>query len=268
MGVHALARGATIPALLLGARAAGALTLGEHLGVHGRLPTVGRASRSGSQALIEEVEAAGVLGRGGGAFATAAKMRAVADAAGGDRSLRATLWRRRPIVVVNGAEGQPASVKDETLLQAVPHLVLDGASLAARALGADEATVAVCARVPAARESVARARRTPRRAGRPHAARPVRWVCAGARAAAARSPRRCTAGAGRERCRKASSAGPRADPGSARARARGSGGLEGPWRRGGSHARSLSRRPRRSSRSSGCRSIRMLRRVRTSAMRS
>ena len=66
--------------------------------------------------LIDEIERAGLLGRGGAAFPTATKMRAVADA------------RRRAIVVVNAAEGEPASLKDRTLLESLPHLVLDGAS--------------------------------------------------------------------------------------------------------------------------------------------
>ena len=39
-------------------------------------------------------------------------------------------------MVVNGSETEPASRKDRTLLQRAPHLVLDGALLAARATGA------------------------------------------------------------------------------------------------------------------------------------
>ena len=46
--------------------------------------------------------------------------------------------------MVNAAEGEPASLKDRTLCQSLPHLVLDGAQLAAQAVGADEVIVCVC----------------------------------------------------------------------------------------------------------------------------
>ena len=47
-------------------------------------------------------------------------------------------------MVVNASEGEPASLKDRTLMHALPHLVLDGAQLAAEAVGAEELIVCVC----------------------------------------------------------------------------------------------------------------------------
>jgi NADH:ubiquinone oxidoreductase subunit F (NADH-binding) len=108
------------------------MSLPEHLALHGEQPLArSRRKRRGAPALIDQVEHAGLLGRGGAAFPTAVKLRTVARARG------------RPIVVVNSAEGEPASLKDRTLLTALPHLVLDGGLLAAAALGAEEIIVCV-----------------------------------------------------------------------------------------------------------------------------
>jgi NADH:ubiquinone oxidoreductase subunit F (NADH-binding) len=74
--------------------------------------------------LIEAVAASGLRGRGGAAFPAATKLAAVA---------------RRPgekVVIVNGEEGEPASVKDRWLLRSRPHLVIDGALRAAGTVGA------------------------------------------------------------------------------------------------------------------------------------
>jgi NADH:ubiquinone oxidoreductase subunit F (NADH-binding) len=81
--------------------------------------------------LIRPVELAGLRGRGGAEFPTGAKLRAVGRG-----------WRR-PVVVVNGTESEPVSRKDALLLARHPHLVLDGALLAAAAVGAPDVVVAV-----------------------------------------------------------------------------------------------------------------------------
>jgi len=98
----------------------------EHTRAHGESMT---SLRSGQ--IINQLERTGVLGRGGAGFPLLIKMRAVADAPG------------RAVIVVNASEGEPAIWKDRTLLTNVPHLVLDGAQLAAAALGADRVHVAV-----------------------------------------------------------------------------------------------------------------------------
>ncbi|MFI5005334.1 MAG: NADH-ubiquinone oxidoreductase-F iron-sulfur binding region domain-containing protein [Solirubrobacterales bacterium] len=139
-----------LPRLLAGIPDHGALSLGEHLALHGELPPLdGRGRRAGA-ALIDQVEEAGLRGRGGASFPTAAKLRAVAGAS------RSPLGGR-PIVVVNAAEGEPASSKDRTLLQSLPHLVLDGAQLAAAAVGAQEILVGLCESAAGAHEGTARA---------------------------------------------------------------------------------------------------------------
>jgi NADH:ubiquinone oxidoreductase subunit F (NADH-binding) len=101
--------------------------LAGHLGLHGPVPYRGSAG-----ALIAEVRAAGLTGRGGAAFPVHRKLEAVSAARPG-----------RAIVVGNGAEGEPASHKDEALLFLAPHLVLDGLQLAAEAVGAGRAVLYV-----------------------------------------------------------------------------------------------------------------------------
>jgi NADH:ubiquinone oxidoreductase subunit F (NADH-binding) len=85
-------------------------------------------------ALIAEVESAGLAGRGGGAFPTGRKLRAVAAGTSG---------RSSAVVVANGSESEPASSKDAVLLSHSPHLVLDGIALAAEAVGAARAYLCV-----------------------------------------------------------------------------------------------------------------------------
>lgn len=104
----------------------------EHERIHGPLPLPGsgaskRADRDRARRLIDVVERAGLTGRGGAGFPTGRKLRSVAAGRG------------RAVVVANGAEGEPASAKDKLLLSRSPHLVLDGISMAAYAVGADRA---------------------------------------------------------------------------------------------------------------------------------
>ncbi|MBY4039194.1 hypothetical protein HQO38_18640 [Rhodococcus fascians] len=75
------------------------------------------------EVFLADVAAAGLRGRGGAAFPAAIKLGTVrANAADS-------------VVVANGEEGEPASVKDRWLLRNRPHLVLDGLRLAARVVG-------------------------------------------------------------------------------------------------------------------------------------
>jgi NADH:ubiquinone oxidoreductase subunit F (NADH-binding) len=123
------AGGGGLPRLLPSPSASAGQTgdLVAHLGLHGPVPYRGSAG-----ALIPDVRSAGLTGRGGAAFPVHRKLEAVAAARPG-----------RAIVVGNGAEGEPASHKDEALLVLAPHLVLDGLQLAAEAVGAGRAVLYV-----------------------------------------------------------------------------------------------------------------------------
>jgi NADH:ubiquinone oxidoreductase subunit F (NADH-binding) len=101
-----------------------------HIDTHGPLPLPARGDDGWAARLAEEIEASGLTGRGGAAFPTARKL-AVVGRAG-----------RGATIVVNAMEGEPASDKDRVLLSVAPHLVLDGAQLAAHALGA--ARIVIC----------------------------------------------------------------------------------------------------------------------------
>jgi NADH-quinone oxidoreductase subunit F len=78
--------------------------------------------------VITKVRASGLRGRGGAGFPTGRKWRTVAQ-------------NRSPVepstVVVNGAEGEPGTFKDRTILRTSPYKVVEGALIAARAVEAD-----------------------------------------------------------------------------------------------------------------------------------
>ncbi|MEU9450332.1 NADH-ubiquinone oxidoreductase-F iron-sulfur binding region domain-containing protein [Streptomyces sp. NPDC048277] len=110
------------------------LDLATHTRVHATVRPWGR------EGLLALAEAVRLAGRGGAGFPFARKARATLAAA--DRT------GMPPVVVVNGAEGEPASAKDKMLLARAPHLVLDGACLAAAAFGAEEIVIGVAAGSP------------------------------------------------------------------------------------------------------------------------
>ena len=87
--------------------------LDSHLAQHGRLPVLE------TDQVVGMARDAGLTGRGGAGFPMWRKLSAVV--AGG----------LAPVVIANGAEGEPASGKDRALLTYAPNLVLDGLQLVA-----------------------------------------------------------------------------------------------------------------------------------------
>ena len=115
----------------------------EHAGAHqqrlGPLPPASRA-------LIDSIERSTLRGKGGAGFPAATKWRSVASQRGGT-----------PVVLANGAEGELLSRKDRMLMEQRPHLVVDGALLAADAIRAREVVLYVGAEHTAALQAMHRA---------------------------------------------------------------------------------------------------------------
>ncbi|MBC7171553.1 MAG: SLBB domain-containing protein, partial [Polyangiaceae bacterium] len=81
----------------------------------------------GPAAIIEEVETSALRGRGGAAFPTGRKLRAVASAPGLDK-----------YVVANADEGDSGAYIDRLLLEEDPHAVIEGLCVAGYAVGASQ----------------------------------------------------------------------------------------------------------------------------------
>jgi NADH:ubiquinone oxidoreductase subunit F (NADH-binding) len=99
--------------------------------MHAHLESFGPRPLIDPSTLFQALDDSGLRGRGGAAFPTGTKWRAVMDHVNGGGA----------VVIANAAEREPASAKDRTLMLLRPHLVLDGLEHAAEALGARRAIV-------------------------------------------------------------------------------------------------------------------------------
>ncbi len=92
---------------------------------------IAAARALGPDGTIDEILASGLRGRGGGGFPTGTKWRSVRDSGGGVH-----------YVVANGAEGEPATFKDRMLMHRDPYRIVEGAAIAACAVGATDVFIA------------------------------------------------------------------------------------------------------------------------------
>ena len=99
-----------------------------------------RSMDMGPDAVIAAVSAAGLRGRGGAAFPTGAKWRAVADQVGRPRH-----------VVANADESEPGTFKDRVLMEADPFALVESLTIAGLAVGAERGWVYVRGEYPLAR---------------------------------------------------------------------------------------------------------------------
>jgi NADH:ubiquinone oxidoreductase subunit E len=98
-----------------------------------------RALSMQPDAVIEEVKASGMRGRGGGGFSTGTKWELCRASPGADK-----------YVICNADEGDPGAFMDRSLLEGDPHAVLEGMCIAAYAIGASHGYVYIRAEYPLA----------------------------------------------------------------------------------------------------------------------
>ena len=99
-----------------------------------------RALSMAPEAVVEEVKLSGLRGRGGGGFSTGTKwsfLAAKKDAPG-------------KIIICNADEGDPGAFMDRSLMESVPHQMLEGMLIAAYATGATKLFIYCRAEYPLA----------------------------------------------------------------------------------------------------------------------
>jgi NADH-quinone oxidoreductase subunit F len=110
-----------------------ARSLADHLAAGGGAGLAAALERDPAE-VIDQVDRAGLRGRGGAGFPTARKWRGVLE--------NATAAGVAPTLVANGAEGEPGTYKDRILLEQQPYAFLEGVCIALYATGASAAHVA------------------------------------------------------------------------------------------------------------------------------
>lgn len=106
------------------------------------------------QAVLAEIKAAGLVGRGGAAFPTGNKWEGAANAPG-----------RPKYIVCNADESEPGTFKDRILMEDDPHRTIEGMIIAAHAVGASRGYIYVRGEYPYAFKVMSDALEEARRAG-------------------------------------------------------------------------------------------------------
>jgi len=91
------------------------------------------------EGVIEEVKESGLRGRGGGGFPTGLKWGFLADKQAEEK-----------IIICNADEGDPGAFMDRSMMESVPHQLLEGMLIAAYATGASKMFIYVRAEYPLA----------------------------------------------------------------------------------------------------------------------
>jgi len=121
---------------------------------HGGYRALEAALAMGDDRVIAEVTASGLLGRGGAAFPTGVKWRAVADQEGRPHHL-----------VCNADESEPGTFKDRVLMEGDPFAIVEAMTIAGLAVGAERGWLYVRGEYPVATARLSTAIDAARRAG-------------------------------------------------------------------------------------------------------
>jgi NADH:ubiquinone oxidoreductase subunit F (NADH-binding)/(2Fe-2S) ferredoxin/NAD-dependent dihydropyrimidine dehydrogenase PreA subunit len=120
--------------------------LTDYISVGGYTALAKALSGMTPEAVLNEVKAANLRGRGGGGFAAGRKWETTRNAHGEPK-----------YVIVNADEGDPGAYMDRSILEGNPHSVLEGLIIGAYAIGASEGFIYVRQEYPLARKHAQKA---------------------------------------------------------------------------------------------------------------
>jgi len=103
-------------------------------------------NESGPEEIIEEIRQSGLRGRGGAGYPAHLKWSAVMDSPSDKKYL-----------ICNGDEGDPGAFMDRMLMESYPYRIIEGMTIAAYAVGADEGYFYIRAEYPVAIERMSEA---------------------------------------------------------------------------------------------------------------
>jgi len=120
-------------------------SLGDYR-AHGGWKGLERALATGGQAVVEQIKASGLRGRGGAGFPAGIKLETVRAASGA-----------RKFVVCNADEGDSGTFADRMIMEGDPFLLIEGLLIAAYAVGAAKGYVYIRSEYPFAVRAMERA---------------------------------------------------------------------------------------------------------------
>ncbi len=125
----------------------------EDYKAHGGFEGLKNALQMSGQAIVDEVKASGLRGRGGAAFPTGIKWQTVHDATAGEGKTK--------YIVCNADEGDSGTFADRLAMEADPYQLIEGMSIAGLAVGAEQGYIYLRSEYPEAHrilnEAIARA---------------------------------------------------------------------------------------------------------------